>query len=151
MLTISIDRSRISHHFKANVIVQSDVPFTAYEARATITNESYGKGIGFDLLSDDSSSSGGVVTLSSPVTSVSFDVESYELEADGNYRISVYVRDESEVWNDCCQLYTSSGEEVKDSDGRNVLAKREDGTQQSYTSAYSGNEINNFITEVLYG
>ena len=36
-------------------------------------------------------------------------------------------------------------------DGRNVLVKREDGTQQSYTSAYSGNEINNFITEVLYG
>lgn len=150
MLTISIDRNRISHHFKANVIVQSDVPFTAYEARATITNESYGKGNGFDLLSDDSSSFNGVVTLGTPVTSVSFDVESYELEADGDYRISVYVRDESGVWNDCCQLYTSASETVRDSNGAYVLVKRNgSGTDASYKSAYSENDINNFITEVL--
>lgn len=151
MLTIQTDRNRISNHFKASVRVISDEAVHSYEARATRQGEPFGRGIGYDLLSDDTTSSNGVVTLTSPLTELTFDIESSELSADGDYRISIYVMNGDGVWNDTCQLYTSSGEEVKDSDGRNVLAKREDGTQQSYTSAYSGNEINNFITEVLYG
>ena len=129
----------------------SDEAVHSYEARATRQGEPFGRGIGYDLLSDDTASSNGVVTLTSPLTELTFDIESSELLSDGDYRISIYVMNGDGVWNDTCQLYTSSGEEVKDSDGRNVLVKREDGTQQSYTSAYSGNEINNFITEVLYG
>ena len=151
MLTIQTDRNRISNHFKASVRVISDEAVHSYEARATRQGEPFGRGIGYDLLSDDTESSNGVVTLTSPLTALTFDIESSELSADGDYRISIYVMNGEGVWNDTCQLYTSSGEEVKDFDGRNVLAKREDGTQQSYTSAYSGNEINNFITEVLYG
>lgn len=150
MLTISIDRNRISNRFKANVSVESDVPVTAYEARATRKNDSYGKGIGYDLLSDDISASNGIVTLSTPVSSFSFDIESAELSSDGDYRISVYVRNKDGVWNDCCQLYTSSGEAVRDSIGSYLLAKRDgSGTDTSYKSSYSGNDINNFITEVL--
>ncbi len=151
MLTIQTDRNRISNHFKASVRVISDEAVYAYEARATRQDEPFGRGIGYDLLSDDTESSNGVVTLTSPLKELTFDIESSELLSDGDYRISIYVMNGDGVWNDTSQLYTSSGEEVKDSDGRNVLVKREDGTQQSYTSAYSGNEINNFITEVLYG
>ena len=101
MLTISIDRNRISNHFKANVSVNSDVPVTAYEARATKINEAYGKGIGYNLLSDDATALNGVVNLEMPVKTFSFDIESSKLQADGNYRISVYVRNENGMWKDC--------------------------------------------------
>lgn len=151
MLTIQTDRNRISNHFKATVRVMSDESVYAYEARATRQGEPFGRGVGYDLLTDDTSSANGVVTLTSPATELIFDIESSELSSDGDYRICIYVMNGDGVWNDTCQLYTSSGEEVKDSDGRNVLVKREDGTQQSYVSAYSGTDINNFIAEVLYG
>lgn len=150
MITITIDRNRISNHFKANVSVNSDVPVTAYEARATKNGEPYGKGIGYDLLGDDISASNGVVNLSSPVSSFSFDIESAELSADGEYRIVVYVKNASGVWNDCCQFYTSASEEIRDSNNADVLIKRiGNGTDTSYKSAYTGNDINNFVTEVL--
>ena len=143
MLTISIDRNRISTHFKATVTVH-------YEARATKQGQPYGRSVGYDLLSDDASASNGIVTLSTPVSSFSFDIESSELQTDGDYRISVYVRNKDGVWNDCCQLYTSSSEAVRDSNGAYVLAKCDgSGTDSSYKSAYSGNDINNFVTEVL--
>lgn len=150
MLTISIDRNRISNHFKATVSVKSDEPVYAYEARATRSGQPFGRSIGYDLLSDDASASNRIVTLSTPVSTFSFDIESSELQADGDYRISVYVRNEDGVWSDCCQLYTLSSEAVRDSNGAYVLVKRNgNGTDTSYTSAYSGNDINNFVTEVL--
>lgn len=150
MLTISIDRNRISNHFKATVSVVSDMPVTAYEARATKIGQPYGRGLGYDLLSDDVTLSNGVVTLASAVSSFSFDIESAELSADGEYRIGIYVKNESGVWNDCCQLHTSASEAVIDSNNDYVLIKRTgNGTDNLYKSAYSGNDINNFITEVL--
>lgn len=150
MLTISIDRNRISTKFKATVTVQSDEPVYAYEARATRQGQPYGRGVGYDLLSDDASASNGIVTLSTPVSSFSFDIESTELQTDGDYRISIYVRNKDGIWNDCCQLYTSSAEAVRDSSGAYVLVKRDgSGTDASYTSAYTGNDINNFVSEVL--
>ena len=151
MITVVIDRHRISRHFKSKVSVTSDVPIRAYEARAAVTGQPYGKGIGYDLLGDDLSLTNGVVELAKAVTSFSFDVESAELAADGDYRICVYVRDEDGVWNDCCQLYTSSSETVIDSRGDYVLIKRAgNGTDTSYKSLFSGNDIDNFIAEVLY-
>ncbi|MBO5935663.1 MAG: hypothetical protein J6Q94_09285 [Clostridia bacterium] len=150
MLTISIDRRKISTLFKATVTVQSDEAVYACEARATKTGQPYGKGIGYDLLSDDISVSDGIVTFGNPVSSFAFDIESPELEADGDYRISIYVMNADGVWNDCCQLYTSSADAVRDSQGAYVLVKRDgSGSDSSYTSAYSGNDINKFVTEVL--
>lgn len=150
MLTIKVDRNRISPSFKATVNVQSDKPIMAYEARATKSGEAFGRGVGFDLLSDDASASNGVVTLSSSVTSFSFDIESTELSSDGSYRISVFVKDVNGVWNDCSALYTSASQPVRDSSGAYVLAKRSgSGTDTTYKSAYTGNQINNFVSEVL--
>lgn len=151
MLSITVDRTRISENLKATVTVTSDTPFTAYEARGTEAGQAYGRGTGYCLLSDDITADNGVVTLAQAVTTVSFDIEAAELDyADGEYRISVFVRDENGVWSDCCQLYTSASEAVTDADGKNVLAKRDgSGTDESYVSAYSGNDIDSFITEVL--
>lgn len=150
MLTITVDRNRISPYCKATVNVQSDEPIIAYEARATKSGESFGRGVGYDLLSDDATASNGVVTLSSSAKSFSFDIESTELLSDGAYRISVFVKDENDVWNDCSALYTSASQPVRDANGAYVLAKRSGaGTDTSYKSAYTGDQINNFISEVL--
>ena len=152
MITVMIDRNRISRHLKANVTVNSDVQITAYEARATKVGNSYGKGIGYDLLSDDISSVNGVVSMQNPAKSFGFDIESTELSSDGDYRISVYVKDSNDVWNDCCQLYTASSEPVVDSEGKYILVKRAgNGTDTLYKSVFSGKDIDSFIKEVLYG
>lgn len=152
MIAVTIDRNRISRHLKAVVTVSSDIQITAYEARATKIGTPYGKGIGYDLLSDDSSAFDGVVSAETPVTSFSFDIESAELAADGDYRISIFVRDSEGVWNDCCQLYTSSSEAVIDSAGKYILVKRSgNGTDTSFESEFSGVDMDDFIAEVLYG
>ena len=151
MVSISVDRSRISTHYKATVTVTSDTPFSAYEARGSYADEKYGRGIGYCLLSDDNATGNGVVSLASAVTSVSFDVESSELcDADGDYRISVFTMNTDGVWDDTCLLLTSSGEELYGSDGRKILARRNgSGTDERCISAYSGAQINNFTEEVL--
>lgn len=150
MLTVSVDRDRLSAVFKANVTVVSDSEFTAIEARATKVGAAYGRGVGVCLLSDDVTASSGVVSLGSAVKTYSFDVESSELQTDGEYRVSVYVMDASGVWNDTCALYTSSGEAVVGSDGVYILAKRDgSGTDSSYTSAYSGADIDEFVGKVI--
>lgn len=150
MLTVSVDRNVISKKFKATVSVSSDVSVTAYEVRATKTGELYGRGRGLDLLSDDTSAVNGVVDISPPVRTFTFDIESDELSSDGEYRISVYVMNEDGIWNDCCQLFTSAQQQVVDSTGDYVLVKRlGNGNDDSYFSAYPGDVINNFISEVL--
>ena len=151
MVSITVDRIRISSNLKATVTITSDTPFIAYEARGYYAGEKYGRGIGYCLLSDDKTTTNGVVTLASAVSSVSFDVESAELDdIEGDYRISVFVMDSNGVWDDTCVLYSSSGEVMLGSDGKKICAKRNgSGTDASYISAYSGAQINNFVNEVL--
>lgn len=150
MVSISADTLRISSHVKANVTVTSDTPFNAYEARGYYASDRYGRGIGFCLLSDDEAAENGVAELPVAVNTVSFDVEASELQdTEGVFRIAVFVRDENGVWDDTCTLLTASGETVYGSDGCKILAKRDgSGTDESFGSAYSGAQINNFVNEV---
>ena len=90
-----------------------------------------------------------MLILSAPVNEFSFDVEKTELFSDGEYRISVFLRNTDGVWNDCSALLTSQGENLVDSLGRKMFAKRNVGTEETYISAYDGTVIDNFITEVL--
>ena len=150
VVEITIDRNRISNYFKATVNVVSDIPFTAVEARATPYGATFGKGIGICLLSDDAATSDGVVTFSESVNNFTFDAQADELLSDGEYMISVFVLTEDGKWNDGSGLYTSSGEIVSDSQGKSVFTKRNgSGTDDIYISAYSGDTINSFISEVL--
>ena len=150
MVTVTTDRTGISPHLKATVTVSSDSPFYAVEARATAVNEAFGRGLGYDLLWDDASSTNGVVSFTDGISSFTFDIEAVEIyDGDGTYRISVFVKDENGVWNDCGQLYTKDSEAVFDKDNNAVLAKRVGSISESYTSTYSGTEIDSFITEVL--
>ena len=149
MTAVTVDRQRISDKLKATVTVTSDFLFDAIEARATKANENFGRGQGGCLLSDDTSPADGVLILSAPVNEFSFDVEKTELFSDGEYRISVFLRNTDGVWNDCSALLTPQGENLVDSLGRKMFAKRNVGTEETYISAYDGTVIDNFITEVL--
>lgn len=154
MLTLSMDRRRISSYLKASVTVTSDTEFDAVEVRATKVNDPYMKGFGYGLLCDDRSNAyyceNGVVYINEPVTSFSFDIEAEELADDGDYRISVYVRNSDGVWNDVCNLYTNSSQQLVDSNGACICSQRSGmGTDEGYISMFSGEEIDNFISEVL--
>lgn len=150
MVTVTIDRNRISNFFKATVNVTSDKPFVLIEARATKKGSGFGRGVGICLLSDDVTTLNGVVTLPSAVKNFTFDAESGEILTDGEYRISIFVLTEDGKWNDGSALLTSLSEEVFDSNGDKVFVKRNgSGTDETYKSAYSGDVINSFISEVL--
>ena len=55
MAEVTVDNKRISRHIKSTVTVTSDEPFLAIEARATKKGSDFGRGTGYDLLSDDAS------------------------------------------------------------------------------------------------
>lgn len=154
MLTFLTDRNRISNHFKACVTVNSDTEFDAFQVRATKIGEPYMLGVGYDLLCDDLIDGGycldGTAYVYEPATSLSFDIESSELENDGEYRISVYVRNTHGTWNDVCPLYTKDEQLIVDSNSAYIFVQRLGfGTDDSYTSAYAGEDIAEFISEVL--
>ncbi len=150
MVNVAIDRNRISNYFKATVSVTSDLSFTAIEARATKKGSGFGREVGICLLSDDAAASDGVVTLPSAVKNFTFDAESSEILTDGEYRISVFVLTDDGKWNDGSLLFTSSSETVYDTNGNKVYVKRDgSGTDEVYTSVYSGAVIDSFIAEVL--
>lgn len=150
MINVTIDRNRISNYFKATAEVLSDVPFIAIQARATKKGSAFGPGTGICLLNDDTVTVNGVVTLPSAVNNYSFDVECSEILTDGEYRISVFVLTEDGKWNDSSVLLTSADETVYDKNSAVVSVKRNgSGTDETYKTAYSGDIINNFISEVL--
>lgn len=151
MLTITVDNTKIGVNKKANVNVYCDNDFfNGIEARATIEGEPYGKGFGYDLLKEDYGAENGVLTFDDVTDSFNFDVEAGDLGGDGKYRISVYIRNLFNIWNDCCSLYINTNERVKDTGGSYVLVKRDgSGTDEKYISAYTGEEIDYFVSEVL--
>ena len=150
MIKVTIDRNRISSRFKATVNISADKLFTCVEGRATKKGSAFGRGTGICLLSDDSATTNGVVTLPSAVDNYSFDVECGEILTDGEYRISVFVMTEDGKWNDCSVLLTSADETLCDKNADVILVKRNgSGTDETYKSAFSGDVINEFISEVL--
>lgn len=154
MPEIVIDRYKISSHLKANVNVNSDFEFIAFEVRATKTGEPYMRGCGYDLISDDTAESyyidNSIAYTYEPLKNISFDIESVELAGDGEYRISVYLKNTDGIWNDVCCLYTNTYQLLVDSNGSYVCAQRNaTGTDENYISVFNGGEIENFIKEVL--
>ena len=100
VITVSPDKEKINGSGLVAVSVTTDIPASAFEARATLLNASYGRGIGINLISDDLDvDAAGVHTFSTPTSSWSFDVAYSEIANDGAYRISVYARNANGVWS----------------------------------------------------
>lgn len=154
MPDIVIDRYKISKYFKANVTVNSDFAFVAFEVRATKTDEPYMRGCGYDLISDDESEAyyidNSIAYTYEPVTNISFDIEAAELAGDGEYRITVYLKNTDGIWTDACCLYTNTSQLLVDCNGYYVYSQRNStGMDECYVSQFSGEEIESFISGVL--
>lgn len=154
MPEIVIDRYKISSHFKANVNIISDFDFVAFEVRATKIGEPYMRSCGYDLISDDKSEAyyidNSIAYTYEPVRNISFDIEAGELSGDGEYRISVYLKTADGIWSDACCVYTNNSQLLVDCNGAYIYVQRNlTGTDESFVSLFSGEEIEKFICEVL--
>ena len=99
-LTLTPNVSKIGVGGRATATVEMNVLCSKIEARATINGDSYGRGIGINVLSDDVTTDGaGVHTFATPIKTWSFDIEQSELVTDGNYQITVYVQNIDGIWS----------------------------------------------------
>ena len=99
ILTLTPTVTKIAGSGTSSVSVSSNINAVAFEARATLEGQSYGRGIGIDIVQDDVSVAAGVHTFVSPTKSWSFDIAYSEIGTDGLYRISVYAQNEDGVWS----------------------------------------------------
>ncbi len=99
-LTLTPSLTKIGTSGTSSVSVSSNIDVIAFEARATLDGQPYGRGIGINIISDDLTVEGsGVHTFAAPTNSWSFDVAYSEINADGTYRISVYAQNADNVWS----------------------------------------------------
>lgn len=76
--------------------------------------------------------------------------EMFEAKTIENKTVIVGINEAWNAWSNYYQLYTSASEEVVDEDGNYVFAKKSDSDMgDSYKSAYTGSEIDEFVSEVL--
>lgn len=153
-MKITSSAKKISNKVKSIVNVESEKAMIAFTAKATKVGDLYGRGYGYDLISDDAGAIDGIVYFEEPVFSFQFDIESSELfYTEGEYRISIYAKYENGQWSDEYSyyiLYTSKNKIVIDQEGRQVLALQEAGNgKESYTSKYTGRQIDDFISRIL--
>lgn len=94
----------------------ADLPYQAFECRATKTGEDYGVGKG-ELVASFS--------YTPAETERAFDIyDDYLLRGDGEYRISLFAQGQDGSWNDNHGFYTSEGQPLHTSDGKNFLCMR---------------------------
>ena len=99
-VSVTPDYAKINGSGLSTVSVSTNINAKAFEARATLDGQPYGRGIGTNVISDDVMvDSSGVHIFSAPTTSWSFDVAYTEINTDGEYRISVYAMNEDNVWS----------------------------------------------------
>lgn len=94
VLTFSVSRTKISSatgHNYVTVKFKSDIPYIAFQCRATKVGEAWGVGLG-ELVAAFSQTPAN--------TERSFDVyNTYLVKGDGKYRISLLAQNESGEWN----------------------------------------------------
>lgn len=97
-----------------------------------------------------------VFEIKIPTTEEVFEVEAqtiediFEAKTIESEIVIVRIDDAWVAWSNYYQLYTSTSEEVVDKDGKYVFAKKSDTDMgDSYKSAYTGSEIDKFVSEVL--
>lgn len=118
-LTHSFTRGRLSGNAGADFVAvtfHSDVPYRAFECRATKTGEAYGVGKGVLVASFSATPAGAERT---------FEVyDDYLVYGDGEYRISLFAQSEDGAWNDNCPLIPSGAALAFGADGKILLCGR---------------------------
>lgn len=140
-VTFESSGNRLGANAYIEVEWSADVATQAFEARATRSGSPYGVGVGL-LVGAFSSTPAGVQRT--------FEIYDTELtQGDGAYRISLFAQGTDGVWNDNCGLHVSGGDVFADANGDAVLVLRGSTTQESYTSAYTGPQLDAFLGGVL--
>ena len=119
-LTFSVTNTKISDEPGFDYIIvnfQSDLPYTAFECRATKVGEDYGVGKGALVASFSTTPAN---------TPRQFEVyDDYLVHGDGEYRISLFAKGEDGSWNDNYGFIPSGETETMlDADGMEFLVMR---------------------------
>lgn len=115
-LTFLVDKMIIGVSDCAVVTFESDIPYKAFEARATVVDANYGVGIGSLV---------GAFSSTPAATQRQFEIYDTEIvNGDGEYRISLFAQGTDNAWNDNAQFITSDTKDFVTSDGKNFLAMR---------------------------
>lgn len=120
-LTFSVTGSKISDEPGFDFITvtfSSDIPYQAFQCRATKVGEAYGVGKGALVASFSTTPAG---------TQRAFEVyDSYLLNGDGEYRISLFAQGEDGSWNDNYYYIPTDASMYICSDGKPYLCMRGD-------------------------
>ena len=118
-LTFSITGNKVSavsgfDHI--DVTFTSDIPYQAFECRATKSGSNYGRGVGRLVASFSTTPAN---------TSRTFEVYDDDLvNGEGEYRISLYAQSQDGGWNDNHAFIPSGSSGLKTSDGKKFLCMR---------------------------
>lgn len=118
-LTVSFTGSKVSRQAGFDSILvsfRSDMPYQAFECRATKAGEPYGVGEGA-LIASFSSTPAGVER--------EFAVyDDFLVRGDGQYRISLFAQGEDGSWNDNYGFIPSGSSGLRTADGKKFLCGR---------------------------
>nr|DAR34137.1 MAG TPA: hypothetical protein [Caudoviricetes sp.] len=118
-LTYTVSGHKISDEAGFNFIsvrFQSDIPYIAFECRATKVGEEYGVGKGALVASFSSTPA---------QTERTFEVyDSYLVQGDGEYRISLFAQSEEGAWNDNFPYIPLGSSSYVTAEGKEYLCMR---------------------------
>lgn len=118
-LTFSVTNNKISDEPGFDYIIvnfQSDLPYTAFECRATKVGEDYGVGKGALVASFSTTPAN---------TQRQFEVyDDYLVHGDGEYRISLFAKGEDGSWNDNWAFIPVNSTGMRTVDGLKFFAAR---------------------------
>ena len=119
-LTFSVSGNKVSDEAGFDHIIvrfQSDIPYQAFECRATKNGENYGVGKGALVASFSATPAN---------TERSFEVyDDYLVHGDGDYRISLFAQGKDGSWNDNYYYIPLGSSMYICSDGKPYLCMRE--------------------------
>lgn len=114
-----------------------------WEARATASNEGRGRGSGLLV---------GSGTLLPAGEAGAFYVYASQLtNGDRTYTIAVYGCDEEGNWSDCVVWLDSAGRMFATADGEILCCQREEPGQQSFSSAYTAEQLAEMVLQGVVG
>ncbi len=115
-LTFSFNKAAIGINQCVVVTFSSDIPYTQFEARATLVSAAWGRGVGTLV---------GAFSSTPANTERIFEIYDTELvNGDGVYRISLFAQGTDGSWNDNGQFITYDGKALITSDGNNFLSMK---------------------------
>lgn len=118
-ITFSVTGNKVSSvtgHDHITLTFSADIAYTQCEIRATKNGTAYGRGVGTLIASFSTTPAN---------TSRSVDVyDSFLVNGDGDYRVSIFAQSEDGGWNDNCLFVPSGSDGLITADSKTLLSMR---------------------------